>query len=199
MVDTLSSRSIANLDGNLSANPAVLPLQYDTAGFNIGARVVQTSDFCHATTGGLGTTASTYRLVRLRSNVKIKNVKFFTSVVLDSNATPTLAFDVGVYYSDNSANDGTSPSNTGSISTSAFFSAVATPQTAKLSGALTTALIAPANMDQMLWDFLGLTASGGLDAIYGDPGGYFDIVAAVHTVAATAVAGDLAVIVDYAE
>lgn len=199
VADALLSRSITNLDGNNSASPISLPLQYDTAGFNIGARIVQTSDYCTATTGGLATTSSTYKLVRLRSNVKIKSVKFFTDAVLDSYGTPTLTWNVGAYYSDSTV-DGTQASLQGTlISSSCFFSALATPQTVGVGGAQTSTLIISTTMDKMLWDFLGLTAPGAEDAIYGDPGGFIDVVASPAAAAHTAVSGNLAVIVDFAE
>lgn len=197
--DTLLSRSITNLDGNNSASPIALALNYDTAGFNIGARLVQTSDYCTATTGGLGTTSSTYKLVRLRSNVKIKNIKFFVSTKLDTNASPTLSWDIGAYYSDSTV-DGTLPANQGAlISSSCFFAALVSPTAGGVGNGVSTVKLNPADMDKMLWDFLGLTAPAGQDAVYGDPGGFIDIVAAPHAAAATAAAGDLGVIVDYAE
>ncbi len=180
MVDTLKSRTITNMD--------TVPYVQDSAGFNVAGVLSQTSDYASATTAGESTTSSTYKLVRLRSNCKVKNVKLFTSTKLDTNGSPTLTWDVGAYYSD-STEDGTQVALQGtSISASCFFAATATPTAAGQAGAVSSALILPASMDQMLWDFLGLSS---------DPGGYIDVVAAVHATAATAAAGDVGVIVDF--
>lgn len=198
--DTLSSRSIQNLDGNLSANPVVLPSQYDTAGFNVAARLVETCDYCTATALGLASTSSTYKLVRLRSNVKVKAMRFFVSTALDTGGlAASLTWDIGAYYSDSTV-DGTPASVQGTlISASCFYSALVSPA-AGYNNAVVSSLIPTAvSMDQMLWDFLGLTAPAGEDAIYGDPGGYIDVVAKVHAAANTAASGNLAIEVYYAE
>lgn len=178
--DTLSSRTITNLDAN--------PIVYDQAGFNIAGELSQASDYCSATTGGLVSTSSLYKLVRLRSNVKLKDMKFFVSTPLDTNGTKTLTWDFGAYYSD-STQDGTQSQLQGTlISANVFGAVIVSPATAKLPGAVTILPFAPANMDQMLWDFLALSS---------DPGGYIDVVAAVHAAAATAAAGDLGIIVSF--
>jgi hypothetical protein len=187
--DNLLSRTITNLDGSLTSSPIAIAPAYDTAGFNIAAEVVQTSDYCGATTTGLATTSSTYKLVRLPSRANVKSMKLFADAVMDSYGTPTLAWNVGAYYSDSTI-DGTQPSLQGTlISTSCFFASTAAPTATGLAGAITTSKIGPINMDQMLWDFLGLAS---------DPGGFIDVVAAVEAVAHTAVAGNIGVIVDYA-
>lgn len=198
--ENLLSRSITNLDGNNSASPIALSNQYDTAGFNIGARLVEASDYCAATTGGLGSTSSTYKLVRLRSNVKIKAMRFFVSTALDTGGlAAALKFDIGAYYSDSTV-DGTQPQLQGTlISASCFYSALVSPAAGYNNAVVSSLCPTAVSMDQMLWDFLGLTAPAGQDAIYGDPGGYIDIVAKVNTIANTAAAGNLAIEVYYAE
>lgn len=178
--DTLKSRSITNLDSN--------PIIYDAAGFNIGAREVVASDFSTPTGAGLVSTASLYKTVRVRSNVKLTSLKLFVSTLLDTNASKTLTWDVGLYYSDNTQ-DGTLPVNQGVlISANLLGAAIVSPGTAKLPGAVEVLPISPSNMGEELWEFAGLTS---------DPKCYFDIVLAVHAAAATAATGDIGVIVRY--
>lgn len=196
--DTLLSRSITNLDGSTTTTPITLGNQYDIAGANIAGVLNQTSDYCTATTGGLGSTSSTYKLVRLRSNCKIKNMKFFVSTALDTGGlAASLTWDIGAYYSD-STTDGTQASLQGTlISASCFWSALVSPAAGWNNAAVSSLCPTAVSMDQQLWDFLGLTATGGEDAIYGDPGGYIDVVAKVHAAADAAASGNLAVSVDF--
>ena len=178
----IKSRTITNLDAS--------PIVYDSAGYNIAAREVTASDYCTLTTGGEGDATSTYNILRLRSNVKLTSMKIFSSAVLDSNNSPTLTFDVGATYSD-STTDGTQASLQGTvIAVNSFAADVVTPTVAKLPGVTEILAYAPANMDEMLWEFLGLAS---------DPGGYIDVVINVDGTAATAVAGDLGLIVRYSE
>lgn len=180
--DTLKSRSITNLDAN--------PIVYDSAGFNIASREQTATDYASATTGGLASTSSTYNLVRMRSNAILRSVFLFTSAVLDSNVSPTLTFDVGAYYSD-STMDGTQSQNQGVlISANALAAVVATPTAAHVAGGKEVFVANPADQDKMLWDFLGLAS---------DPGGFIDIVVAVHAAAATAVAGDIGLRIGFCE
>ncbi len=198
MADTVKSRTITNRDGNLSASPVVLPDQFDTVGYNIAGVINQTSDYCAATTGGLASTSSTYKLVRLRSNCKIKSMKFFVSTLLDTGGgSASLTWDIGAYYSD-STTDGTQSQLQGTpISATCFYSALVSPAAGINNAAVSSLCPTAVSMDQALWDFLGLTAPSGQDAIYGDPGGYIDVVAAVHADANTAAAGNLAIVVDF--
>lgn len=178
MVDTLKSRTITNMDAN--------PIVYDTAGFNILAEESDATDYCTATAAGLGSTSSTYDTVRLRSNVKLRSVSLFTSAVLDSAGSPLLTFDIGASYSD-STTDGTQPQLQGtSISANAIGAVIATPTAAGVKGKVEVFKGNPADMDKMLWDFLGLSS---------DPGGYIDLVVSVHAAAGTAVAGDIGLLV----
>lgn len=180
--DTLKSRTITNLDSN--------PLIYDNAGFNIAARQVNATDYSTPTTAGLASTSSLYKVVRLRSNVKLRGMKLFVSTALDTNGSKTLTWDVGAYYSD-STQDGTQSSLQGAlISANAFAAVVVSPPTAGINNGTQILALAPAQMDQMLWDFLGIAS---------DPGGYIDVVLAVHAVAATAATGDIGIYVEFVE
>lgn len=200
MTDTLKSRTITNLDGNTSASPIALPSQYDSAGFNVGARLVQTCDYVTPTTGGLGTTSSSYKIVRLRSNVKIKSMKLFVSTALDTGGlAASLTWDVGAYYSDSTV-DGTQASLQGTlISATCFWSALVSPAAGYNNAVVSSLAVTAVSQDQMLWDFLGLTPPGAEDAVYGDPGGYIDVVAVPHAAADAAASGNLAIEVIYAE
>ncbi len=196
--DTLKSRTITNLDGNLSASPVALAPQYDSAGFNIAGVINQTADYVAPTTGGLATTSSTYKIVRLRTNSIIKAMSYFVSTALDTGGlAATLAWDIGAYYSDSTI-DGTPASLQGTlISASCFFAASVSPGAGFNNRVYSSLIPTAVSEDQMLWDFLGLTAPSGQDAVYGDPGGYIDVVAAVHTVADVAASGNLCVVVDF--
>jgi len=191
--DTLFSRTIMNLSGIATGGTTVdanLDPVYDSAGFNIGAPTSFASDYATATTAGLKDTGSVYRLVRVRSNLKLRRVRLFTGAVLDSTAA-SLTWDVGAYYS-NSTKDGTQQQLQGTaISVNAFIASVATPTAAGLSNAIESAAILPESIDKMLWEFLGLSA---------DPGGYIDLVAAVHTAGSSSYAagGTVGIAVDYA-
>ena len=128
---------------------------------------------------------STYRLVRLPSNAVVKQVWF------ESEAQTAGKFNLSVYYSD-SAVDGTSSANKGVIVPTTgdqFFasdidcaSAVNTDATNE-SGNYTLDL-----RSKELWDALGLSS---------DPGGFFDIVAVVHTTDVTTGTGKLGVRVTF--
>lgn len=180
MTEALKSRTITNLDS--------IPVVYDSAGFNIAAFEQVASDYCTPTAGGL-VIGSTYQLVRVRSNTMLRSLKLFVSTPLDTNVAKTLAFNIGVNYSD-STEDGTPPQLQGTvISANALGAAIVSPATANVAGSVEVLDYAPANMDQMLWDFLGLSS---------DPMCWLDIVATVSTAAATGAAGQLGAIVSFA-
>lgn len=169
--DTVKSASITNLDA--------VPFVPNTTGEGGPGYERNASDYAAVTTGGLASTASTYKMVRLPSNAKVKRATLKADADLDSNASPTLKVDVGAYYSD-ATMDGTQVANQGVlISANAFAAAVlfgkGTTDTIDALAAFTAA-----KKNQPLWQALGLAS---------DPGGFIDVVVAVNTVAATAVAG----------
>ncbi len=159
-VEALKSTSITNLDAN--------PVVANTAGRGAGAAQLVQSEYISASAAA--STTSTYRLIRLASTVKIKEL------ILESEALGAGAINLSVYYSD-STTDGTAVANQGVIvptTGNQFFasdidltSAQNNVQVINESG--NNGL---ANRNLPFWSALGLTA---------DPGGFFDIVAVVHT------------------
>lgn len=164
--DTVKSASITTLDGATASPPAATQL---TAGVGAAAECIDRSDYVTMTAGGLVSTSSTYKMVRLPTQAILKVARLFVKGGLDSSTGLTV--DLGAYYSD-STTDGTPPSLQGTqISANCFMAAVAFGQSG--AGSNVDAL---SNLDanlrtSPLWQQVGLTA---------DPGGYIDIVLAVH-------------------
>lgn len=115
---------------------------------------------------------ATYQLVRIPSNCKVKSLLF------ESAAQAAGKFDVGLYY----ATDGENKQPTALLAAAAidqdFFasdvdaaSAVVITEIVNESGTYTID-----KRTQPIWQAVGLTS---------DPGGFFDIVATVHTTAVT--------------
>jgi hypothetical protein len=179
--DTVKSASITSLDA--AAQSLSAPL---TEGIGAPGRLVDHSDYVAMTAGGLASTSSTYKMVRLPTSCTLKLARLFTKSGLDSSTG--LAIDLGAYYSD-STSDGTPYSLQGTvISATCFVSNKAFGQSS--AGSEIDAL---SNLDanlrnSPLWAQVGLST---------DPGGYIDIVLAVHTVASgTAAAGNVALTVE---
>lgn len=176
----LKSAAITNLDA--------IPLSYASAGEGAAARVQSIEGFVTANTGDAA--GSTYRMVRLPTNAKVKKVELRAACVTAGAA------DVNVAFSD-STTDGTDAYLQGTI-----------PQVSaannKLFGAaqsLTGGINVPADLTfanatnfpagsrmQPLWQVLGFNS---------DPGGMFDILLVVTTAVTTG--GAVAVRVEYAE
>lgn len=173
MVDTLKSASITNLDtlgtsGGPIANSSGVGAPY------ISRKI---ADYVTPTTGGLGSTSSTYKMVRIPTNSQVKAVVLTADAALDTNGTPTLAVNVGVYYSDSTV-DGTPAADQGvSISATLLGSAVLFGAAATLNVRADAGTFSAANRQLPLWQAAGLSS---------DPGGNFDIVVAVEATAATA-------------
>lgn len=135
---------------------------------------------------------STYQLVRVATNVKVKSVDFY------SEAQGAGKVQLSVYYSDSTV-DGTAAANQGLIvptTGAAFFSDdIDCASTVAISNKVfANAATSGANNVSLwntpLWKALGLTA---------DPGGYLDIVAVVHTTAVTTGTGRLGVSVKFVD
>lgn len=166
--DTVKSASITTLDG--APQNATSPTQL-TEGGGAAGRAVNHSDFVAATTGGLASTSSVYKMIRLPTQAIIKKINIFTKSGLDSSTG--LAIDIGAYYSDSTA-DGTAVSNQGVlISANCFLSNVAFGQSAAGSNINGLANMDANLLNSPLWAQVGLTS---------DPGGYIDVAVAVHTV-----------------
>lgn len=165
----LKSPAITNLD--------TIPPLTSTTGEGATGYLREVSGF--VTTVSADAALSTYQLVRVPTNAKIKRV------ALSWAAMTAGKVQVGVYYSDSTV-DGTAVANQGLVVPTtgvAFFASDIdltsasgmideTFQNQANSGSNTIALI-----NQPLWQALGLAS---------DPGGFFDIVATVHTTAITA-------------
>lgn len=176
--DSVKSASITTLDGTSQQPPAATQL---TTGYGAAGEAINSSDFVLATTAGLASTASLYKILRLPPSTILKAGELYTKAGLDSSTG--LAVDLGAYYSDSQV-DGTLLANQGVlISANCFVSNVAFAQSSL--GAKIDAL---SNLDanlrnSPLWQQVGLSAN---------PGGYIDIVLAIHTIASgTAVAGNI--------
>lgn len=175
--DSVKSASITTLDsvGSTTYDPL-------TEGYGAPGIEHNRSDYVAATAAGLASTSSLYKMVRLPTTCVLKDGWLFTSGQMDSNASATLAVDLGAYYSD-ATNDGTPTSLQGTqISANCFVANQSFAHTT--AGSKIDALSAlNANLrTSPLWKQVGLTS---------DPGGYIDIVLAVHTAAATGVAGNV--------
>lgn len=178
--DALKSLSITNLD-SLAPGPI-----RNVAGEGAPGATKTLNDYVTPTASGLASTSSKYKLIRLPSNAKLKRLKIEADAALDTNGSPTLAIDVGAYYSD-STMDGTPPASTGTaISTSCFAANVSFAVGASTLSVDATPKVANRNVP--LWSAAGLTA---------DPGGMIDVVVAIHTGAATGSAQNFGAQADY--
>lgn len=166
--EALKSTSITNLD----ATPSVA----NTAGEGAPGMVRSVSDTVTVSTTMAA--LSTYQLVRLPSNAKVK------SLIFESQAQGAGKFQLGLYYS-TSTIDGTAAANQGAAIDVKFFSddidcasAVLPSERVFFTGGTNT----PDKRNQPLWQAAGLSS---------DPGGKFDIVATVHTTAVTTGTGKI--------
>lgn len=179
--DTVKSASITSLD---AAAPSLSASLIEGAG--AAGRLNDHSDYVAMTAGGLASTSSTYKMVRLPTSCTIKMARLFTKSGLDSSTG--LAVNLGAYYSDSTA-DGTPYSLQGTlISATCFMSAKAFGQSGAGSEVDALSNLDASLRNSQLWQQVGLSS---------DPGGYIDIVLAVQTVASgTAAAGNVALTVE---
>lgn len=168
VADALSSGSITNLDAS--------PVVRNTAGNGASAFEKSEVDYVTPTAAGLVDIGSKYKVIRLPFFCKLQALRLNADAALDSG-TPTLAFDVGAYYSD-STTDGTPSALQGTaISVNAFAAALLFTTSFQEVNALGS--FGVAKRQQPLWQALGLSS---------DPGGFVDVVVAVHTAASAAAA-----------
>jgi hypothetical protein len=167
------STSITNADAT--------PVAANTIGTGAPGFLQEIGDY--STPSASMAAGSTYQLVRVPTTAKIK------SIIFESAAQTAGKFDVGVYYSD-STSDGTPASLAGTAVDQDFFasdidcaSAVTPTEIVNESGTYTID-----KRGQPLWQAAGLSA---------DPGGFFDIVATVHTTDITTGTGKFGVSVRY--
>jgi hypothetical protein len=201
--ENLKSVAITNLDAS--------PIVENTRGSGAAAYQYTLDDTVAATAAGLTATASTYRLCRIPANAKVKGVILAVSTGLDTNASPTLAFDCNLAFSD-STTDGTPAALQGLIPTSANTGATTTVAsysspniifgTTTGTQAKTTFVKAPSDIlfagvgsnyaitfpQTELWSLFGFTNPYG---VAGDSGGFFDLLLYTSIGAATSAAGTI--------
>jgi hypothetical protein len=125
-------------------------------------------------------------LAPIPSNAKIGSIKIFNDD-LDSNGSPALAANVGLYYS--GKGNGQRGLTDTVVDADCIASAITSLQAAVVLGSEIRFEAANiTTIDKEAWELGGLAT---------DPGGYFYIGLTITTVAATAAAGDIAIIVDY--
>ena len=156
----LKSTSLTNL--------ALTPPTKATVGEGAAGPLRSVND--HVTAVDADAVGSTYKFVRIPSNAKVKHLFF------EAGAMTAGKVNVGLYYSTD--NDGTQPSLQGTAVDAAFFasdvdlaSAVAITDIVNESGSYTAD-----KRNEPIWQAAGLSS---------DPGGFFDVVATVHTTAIT--------------
>lgn len=175
--EALKSTSITNLDAS--------PVVRNTTGEG-GAGLLR-SISGYVTVSASMAALSTYRLVRLKSSVKVKRIQF------ESEAQGAGKFQLGVYYSD-STTDGTPQSVTPSTAISVkLFADDIDCASAVLPGDKTFYTGGSYTLDkrnQPLWQAAGLSS---------DPGGFLDIVATVHTTDVTTGTGKLGICADFVD
>lgn len=191
--ENLSSNSITGLNGTNGVITYPNPNGYGPS------EVRYVSDFITPTTTGLADTGSTYRVLRLKSTVSLRELWLQAGGLLDTGgASAAFAVDVGAYYS-NSTTDGTNQSpSTAYISVNCFCAAhsFATTSDGVTSGAASTGDRILNGLYSLNQNLIGspLWKQAGLSA---DPGGFIDIVVAVHTAANAAGATPFSVTASY--
>ncbi len=179
--DALKSTSITNLDAS--------PYVPNTTGEGAPGYLRNNSDYVTPTALGLADTTSTYKVIRVPTNIKLKNLKLVIDTALDSGS-PALAWDVGAYYSDSTI-DGTPVANQGALISANCFAAAVVIYAAGEADILTAYSVSKRN--QPLWTALAIGINGN------DPGGFIDVVLAVHTAANTAASHKVGVNASYVD
>lgn len=172
--DALKSTSITNLDAS--------PIVANSSG--VGAAIIERriADVVTPTTGGLVATTSTYKMVRVPTNIQLQHVNLYSDSALDTGGgSAALAFDIGVYYSD-STTDGTPAANQGTAVADNCIADAYAYKGSTSALAVEAGKWTAANRQLPLWQAAGLSS---------DPGGNFDIVITVETAANTAASAPL--------
>jgi hypothetical protein len=184
--ENLKSSPITGLDAQ--------PIVVSTAGEGAAGVMYVLSDFTSISATGVQNTASTYRMARIPTSAKIKQVLFTCSEF----GTAAPSFDINLAFSD-STTDGTNAALQGLIPTTAgnatttvasytnpnklFGTVAGSTSGAVLNKDVTfNGTFTAANQNDDLWDVFGFQNSQGV-AI--DPGGYFDFLLYVSTAGAS--------------
>lgn len=118
-------------------------------------------------------------MARVPSNAVISSIKLFNDD-LDSHTTPTLKTDIGLYKPDGTV-----------VDRDAYASQITTLQAANTTG------VECAFEARNINECANKVWQDGDATLTADPGGFLDIALTIETVAATAAAGDITMIVDY--
>lgn len=177
-VDHVKSTPITNLDAS--------PVVPNTMGEGGPATLKEVSGYTTAVASS--SVNATYQFCRIPSNAKVK------SIIFESEAQTAGKLDIGLYY----ATDGVGGKPTSLLAANAinqsFFATAANVDCASAVAPVEIACPAKGGTytldkrTQPIWQAVGLTS---------DPGGFFDIVAVVHTTAVTTGTGRLGVCVHY--
>lgn len=169
---TVKSTMVTNMD----AKPVDL-----TKPSKWGGELRVYSETIEAATTSLDETGDIIRMIRIPSNLVPTSILIFNDD-LDSNGTPALTFDCGIY------NPAKPDGSAGAvIDADCFAAAQTTLQAANVGGVeLLTKTMDIAKIGKEAWDIAGSTS---------DPGGYLDIALTVVTAAGTAAAGTITVVV----
>lgn len=161
--EALKSTSITNLDAT--------PVVPNTSGEQAAGRLMCSNDYVASTAGV--TVGSTYKICRIPTNAKIKQV-LLTNAAHGGSA----AFDISIGYSD-SATDGTLASNQGNIvqissaDNKLFGAAVACSSAANHKDITFQNTFVSSYKNVPLWQAL---INAGTTDFTADPGGFFDFV-----------------------
>ena len=131
-------------------------------------------------------------MAEIPSNAKIKSIMLYNDD-LDSNGSPTLKTDVGVYNGNVKFNDtdgsATAYAAEGVIDRDCYGTLMTTLQAANTAGVeVRYETLGVETVGNYIWEDAGLTS---------DPGRNLRIALTIETVAATAAAGDITMVVEY--
>ena len=131
-------------------------------------------------------------MAEIPSNAKIKSIKLYNDD-LDSNGSPTLVTDVGIYNGNVKFNDtdgsATAYAAEGVIDRDCYGTVMTMLQAANTAGVeVRYETLGVETVGNYMWEDAGLTS---------DPGKNLRIALTIETVAATAASGDISMVVEY--
>ena len=171
---------------NFEATPQVL---VDSG--SAGGKVLVWSDTIAAGTGDIDDN-DIIMMAEIPSNAKIKSIKLYNDD-LDSNGSPALVTDVGIYNGNVKFNDtdgsATAYAAEGVIDRNCYGTVMTVLQAAVTAGTeVRYETLGIETVGNYMWEDAGLTS---------DPGRMLRIALTIETVAATAAAGDITMVVEY--
>ena len=171
---------------NFEATPQVL---VDSG--SAGGKVRVWSDTIAAGTGDIDDD-DIIMMAEIPSNAKIKSIKLYNDD-LDSNGSPALVTDVGIYNGNVKFNDtdgsATAYAAEGVIDRNCYGTVMTVLQAAVTAGTeVRYETLGIETVGNYMWEDAGLTS---------DPGRMLRIALTIETVAATAAAGDITMVVEY--